>query len=185
MDMGSKAPALLLAGRANPCSQTTASRGMSQVFATRSQFTFGLDALDATKNSGDIPDGQFFSWLGQFQWARRLNLLDAQILSRFDIQLTNASLLGLEQFGMGGATLLTTYTIAGEFAIHQPAADSSADRAWAILDAIGTIVGANWTVAGNTLNADLSTFTIEETVFAESGRRVDVEFTITIEDTSG
>jgi len=52
--------------------------------AARSRFSVGTDALGGTIH-GDpaIPDGQFFAWLGQFQWARRLDVLDIQTLFRF------------------------------------------------------------------------------------------------------
>ncbi len=77
-------------------------RTRAQVFAVRSQLSVGLDVLGATENGGDIPDGQFVAWLGQFQWARRLPLLDAQLLVRADAQLADSALLGLEQFAIGG-----------------------------------------------------------------------------------
>jgi hemolysin activation/secretion protein len=41
-------------------------RRPNQVLAARSQFSLGLNAFGATVNERD-PDGQFFSWLGQFQ----------------------------------------------------------------------------------------------------------------------
>src|SRR4029450_7780121 len=54
-------------------------RTPSQVFALRSRFSFGLDALGATVNSDpDVPDGRFFAWLGQPQCARRLPVLDRE-----------------------------------------------------------------------------------------------------------
>ena len=39
--------------------------------------SFGLDIFDATEEkvpgAGQrVPDGTFFSWVGQFQWAQRL-----------------------------------------------------------------------------------------------------------------
>ena len=61
-----------------------------------------MDALGATKNEGDIPDGQFLAWLGQFQWARRLGWKDTQLIGRGDLQLSDSPLLGLEQFAVGG-----------------------------------------------------------------------------------
>ena len=45
-------------------------RTQSQAIALRSRFSFGIDALGATVNSDpDVPDGRFFAWLGQVQWA--------------------------------------------------------------------------------------------------------------------
>jgi hemolysin activation/secretion protein len=40
-------------------------RASDQVIATRFTESFGLDLLGATSNPGDLPDGQFFAWLGQ------------------------------------------------------------------------------------------------------------------------
>ena len=48
------------------------------------------------------PDGKFFSWLGQFQWVRRLPIFNSQLLFRADAQLANESLLPLEKFSVGG-----------------------------------------------------------------------------------
>ncbi|MGH8560066.1 MAG: ShlB/FhaC/HecB family hemolysin secretion/activation protein [Methylococcales bacterium] len=82
------------------------SRGSEQVIAARSTFNIGLDALDATINQ-NAPDGRFFSWLGQLQWARRLG--PAQIIWRADVQLTNDPLLPLEKFQIGGANSVRGY----------------------------------------------------------------------------
>lgn len=83
-------------------SQDWLHRSLTQVIAMRSTFNLGFDVLGATNNSGDKPDGQFFSWLGQFQWVNRLPLLDSQILFRADAQFANESLLPLEKFSVGG-----------------------------------------------------------------------------------
>lgn len=77
-------------------------RSQQQALAARSQFSVGVDVLDATNNSSRIADGQFFSWLGQFQWARRWNLRNLQTIFRLDVQLTDAPLLSLEQLAVGG-----------------------------------------------------------------------------------
>lgn len=83
-------------------------RTRSQSLQIRSLLSYGIDALGATVNSGSVPDGRFFSWLGQFQWAIRLPWLDAQILNRFDVQLSPDPLLPLEQYAIGGR-----YTVRG------------------------------------------------------------------------
>jgi hemolysin activation/secretion protein len=49
-----------------------------------------------------VPDGQFFAWLGQLQWARVLDFWDTQLLARADIQRSNDPLLPVEQVGIGG-----------------------------------------------------------------------------------
>jgi hemolysin activation/secretion protein len=77
-------------------------RTPTQVLAVRSQFSVGIDALGATINPSPLPDGRFFAWLGQLQWARRLGLWDAELLWRTDLQLANNPLLPLEQIAVGG-----------------------------------------------------------------------------------
>jgi hemolysin activation/secretion protein len=84
-------------------------RTQRQVFAARSRFSLGLDAFDATiHGDNDLPDGQFFAWLGQLQWARVLDFRDIQLLARADVQLTSDALLPVEQVGIGGR-----YTVRG------------------------------------------------------------------------
>ncbi|HEY7553567.1 MAG TPA: ShlB/FhaC/HecB family hemolysin secretion/activation protein [Candidatus Binatia bacterium] len=77
-------------------------RAQNQVVAARSRFSFGLHALGATSNKNDIPDGKFFAWLAQFQWVRRLGLLDSYAIFRSDLQLSDDALLSLEQISIGG-----------------------------------------------------------------------------------
>ena len=84
-------------------------RNQRQVLAASTTFSLGLDTLDATTAGGDRPDGQFFSWLGQAQWARRFDLLDSQLIIRFDSQLSESPLLGLEQFALGGHSTVRGY----------------------------------------------------------------------------
>ncbi len=76
-------------------------RSADQVIAARSNFRFGIDAFDATINKTG-PDGEFFSWLGQFQWIRRLGDKGNQLHFRTHLQLTDKALLPLEQFTVGG-----------------------------------------------------------------------------------
>jgi hemolysin activation/secretion protein len=83
-------------------------RDLQGAWALRSQFNLGLGILDATENDAPIPDGRFFSWLGQFQRVQRLgenNLLIAQ----FDVQLTPDSLLPSQQFVIGGGQSVRGY----------------------------------------------------------------------------
>ena len=84
-------------------------RQPNQVLSARSRFSVGIDAFDATINSGDTPDGQFFSWLGQFQWAQRLQTRRIQLISRMDFQFTNDDLFPLEEFAMGGRFTVRGY----------------------------------------------------------------------------
>jgi hemolysin activation/secretion protein len=86
-------------------------RTQNQVFAARSRFSLGVDALDATiHSSARIPDSRFFAWLGQAQWVRRLDMLqgiaawlgETQVIVRADLQLADDPLLSLEQVAVGG-----------------------------------------------------------------------------------
>ncbi len=79
-------------------------RQPAQVFAFYSRFSLGIDALNATNNrtAENHPDAHFFSWLGQAQWARRIDPLDIQLISSLALQIANDSLFPLEQFAVGG-----------------------------------------------------------------------------------
>jgi hemolysin activation/secretion protein len=83
-------------------------RSSQQVLAARSQFSVGIDALDATINGGDIPDSRFLSWRGQGQWVRLL-APDTLFLLRADVQLSDGPMLPLEQFGLGGQNSVRGY----------------------------------------------------------------------------
>jgi len=82
-------------------------RNSRQVLAARSQFSFGIDAFDATINP-NAPDGQFFSWGGQGQWVRLL-APDTLLIVRADAQLSDRPLVPLEQFGLGGQRTVRGY----------------------------------------------------------------------------
>ena len=78
-------------------------RSPTFVFAALSRFTVGLNVLGATINSGPLPDGQFFSWLGQTQAVKRLeNWWGLQVLGRAGVQIANDRLFPLEQMPVGG-----------------------------------------------------------------------------------
>lgn len=74
-------------------------------WALRSQFNFGLGIFDATENDAPIPDGRFFSWLGQVQRVQRLGN-DHLLIVQADVQLTPDSLLPSQQFVIGGGQSL-------------------------------------------------------------------------------
>lgn len=82
-------------------------RSSQEVLAARSQFSLGLDWVDATVND-DAPDSRFFAWRGQGQWVRLL-ARDSLLLLRTDAQLTGDSLVSLEQFGVGGIDTVRGY----------------------------------------------------------------------------
>ncbi len=78
-------------------------RTPTTVIAARSRFSVGLDVLNATTNSGSLPDGRFFSWLGQIQGVRRFdNWWGMQLLGQLNLQLANDRLFPLEQIPLGG-----------------------------------------------------------------------------------
>jgi len=83
-------------------------RDVQQVFALYSQFSLGVNLLDATINDNNIPDSKFFAWRGQAQY---LNLLtdDLTLLLRSDFQLADRPLVAVEQFSLGGALSVRGY----------------------------------------------------------------------------
>ncbi len=85
-------------------------RTQTQAIALRSRYSVGINALGATINSDrNVPDGKFFAWLGQFQWARRLPILDSQLILRTDLQIASQPLLTLEQAAVGGRFTVRGY----------------------------------------------------------------------------
>ena len=83
-------------------------RNSNRVLAARSQFSLGINAFDATINSGNVPDGQFLSWLGQFQWVQPMSPR-VVLLSRLAGQFSFNPLLSLERFSLGGADTVRGY----------------------------------------------------------------------------
>ncbi len=89
-------------------SQDYLRRDGSGAWVARSQFNLGTDWFDATLNPDPQPDGQFLSWLGQVQRVQRLNP-DNLLIVRADLQLSGDSLLGSEQFVIGGGQSVRGY----------------------------------------------------------------------------
>jgi hemolysin activation/secretion protein len=83
-------------------------RSQQQVLALRSTFNLGIDAFGVTDNGTDR-DAKFFSWLGQFQYVRRLFNTPNLIILRTDGQWTDEPLLALEQFSVGGVNSVRGY----------------------------------------------------------------------------
>ena len=83
-------------------------RDLHGAWALRSQFNFGTGLFNATDLSEPSPDGQFFSWLGQVQ---RVQVLGASnlLIVQGDLQLSADSLLGSEQFIVGGGQSVRGY----------------------------------------------------------------------------
>ena len=82
-------------------------RNSQQVFALRSQFSFGLDALNSTINE-KAPDSRFFAWRGQGQWVRLL-ARDTLLLLRGDVQVADRPIVPFEQFSLGGIDSVRGY----------------------------------------------------------------------------
>ncbi len=89
-------------------SQSWLRQSRVQAVAVKSVFNLGIDALGATINP-EGPDGRFFTWLGQFQWARRLGKEGHQVIFRGGMQLSADSLLPMEKFVIGGADTVRGY----------------------------------------------------------------------------
>ena len=78
-------------------------RTSTSVISARSRFSVGVDVLSATNNPDTLPDGQFFSWLGQVQAVRRFDdWWGMQLLGQMSLQLANDRLFPLEQIPVGG-----------------------------------------------------------------------------------
>ncbi len=89
-------------------SQDWLQRNAKSVLAARSQFSFGIGAIDATVNDTGT-DGRFFSWVGQFQWVQRLSPR-ILMLAKINTQLTPDSLLSLEKISIGGVDTVRGYS---------------------------------------------------------------------------
>ncbi|WP_416212301.1 ShlB/FhaC/HecB family hemolysin secretion/activation protein [Nostoc sp. DedQUE09] len=87
--------------------QEWTSRNSREVVALRSQFSLGIDVLNATVNQ-NAPDSRFFAWQGQAQWARLL-APESLLLLRLNTQLASTKLLPIEQFGLGGQDSIRGY----------------------------------------------------------------------------
>ncbi|MDZ8224347.1 MULTISPECIES: ShlB/FhaC/HecB family hemolysin secretion/activation protein [unclassified Nostoc] len=87
--------------------QEWTSRNSREVIALRSQFSLGLDVLNATVNQ-NRPDSRFFAWQGQAQWARLL-APQTLLLLRLNTQLASTTLLPIEQIGLGGQDSVRGY----------------------------------------------------------------------------
>ncbi len=89
--------------------QEYAKRGSKQALALRSVFSMGVDAFDATIHTDNTPDGEFFVWLGQGQYVRRLSERGTQLIIRGGVQLAGETLLPLERFAVGGVNTVRGY----------------------------------------------------------------------------
>jgi hemolysin activation/secretion protein len=136
-------------------------RNEEQVIGARSEFSFGLDAFSSTNSfdaafNDQAPETRYFAWRGQAQWVQLL-APDTLLVARSDLQFSDAHLVSLEQFSLGGLGSVEGYrqnqvlTDNGIFAgleVRLPIVDSS--------DIEGTLVqvipfvnaGTGWNNAG-------------------------------------
>ena len=77
-------------------------------WAFRSSLNLGVDIFNATSNEDPIPDGQFFSWLGQIQRLQVLND-DNFLIIQTEFQFTPDTLLPSQQFVIGGGQSVRGY----------------------------------------------------------------------------
>lgn len=87
--------------------QEWSNRKQQSIVVVRNEFSLGLDASDAIINQDNI-DEHFFSWKGQFQYAKRFDN-NYVLLARLNTQLTPNSLLPLEQISIGGRETVRGY----------------------------------------------------------------------------
>lgn len=80
----------------------------SRVYSVQGSFRLGVNALGATDNSGDLPDGQFSLFKGRLQVAQLLQLWQSQLIFHGGFQLANDPLLSIEKYPVGGR-----YTVRG------------------------------------------------------------------------
>ena len=88
-------------------SQDWVDRTPRQILAARSEFSFGIDAFDATINDTGT-DGRFFTWRGQFQYVKQFPTRFL-LLGGINAQLTPDSLLSLERITVGGIDTVRGY----------------------------------------------------------------------------
>jgi hemolysin activation/secretion protein len=73
--------------------------GTKNYFLARSQFNLGLGIFDSTVTEAGI-DSLYWSWQGQAKWIKKLD--EINLVSNLNVQLSNDSLLPIEQFSLGG-----------------------------------------------------------------------------------
>jgi hemolysin activation/secretion protein len=82
-------------------------RDSQQVFAARSQVSFGVNTLDATV-SPSSPNSNFVTWRGQGQYVRAL-APNSILLLKLEGQIADRPLVALEQIGVGGQDTVRGY----------------------------------------------------------------------------
>ncbi len=80
-------------------------RWENHALSLRSTFSVGLNTLGATPKKSS----EFFAWLGQAQYAYRVNEEGSQVVLRGNSQLSNDKLLPLERIAIGGMGTVRGY----------------------------------------------------------------------------
>lgn len=88
-------------------------RNQNRAISFRSLFSVGVDLFGATLRDDGLADrgvdSQYLTWLGQFQYVRRLPRTDNLLNFRVAGQIANDSLPSLEQFSVGGIDTVRGY----------------------------------------------------------------------------
>jgi hemolysin activation/secretion protein len=79
-----------------------------RVYSLQGSFRLGVNALGATENNGDLPDGRFSLFKGRLQVVQLLQLWQSQFIVHGGFQLANDPLLSIEKYAVGGR-----YTVRG------------------------------------------------------------------------
>ena len=89
-------------------SQDMLLRNLKQALALRMTISVGVNALGSTQNENE-PSSDFFTLLGQSQFAQQVFSRKDQLVIRMDGQLSSTALLPMEQFGVGGRLSVRGY----------------------------------------------------------------------------
>ncbi|MBD2535444.1 ShlB/FhaC/HecB family hemolysin secretion/activation protein [Nostoc flagelliforme FACHB-838] len=88
--------------------QDWSNRSLTEALFARSTLSLGLDAMDSTINAIP-PDGQFFSWVGEALWLKRLGNSNTSVAIRSRLQLADRPLPAFEQISLGGISTVRGY----------------------------------------------------------------------------
>ena len=132
-------------------------RDRSGAWRLQSHFNIGTGLLNATDRPDGQADGQFFSWLGQIQRAQVINR-DNFLIMQGSVQLSADSLLGADQFIIGGANSVRGYSQNARFGDngfrasieHRITALRNEDGSNAVQIAPFLDAGGVWNVGANT-----------------------------------
>jgi hemolysin activation/secretion protein len=82
-------------------------RGASRVFAIRSTFNVGLDALGASVDGN--ADGEFIAWTAQGEWLEKLPWRNGTLGLRMQLHLANDDLPAFRKYPLGGVHSVRGY----------------------------------------------------------------------------